>query len=326
LSGGCGFALLIGMNSWLQVLCIWLSMILTIGMTNSASAIVDGPTTRGAADMAGVSAADALKIRQNAVRFIAVDRGGVATPFCSGVLSGGGEALSAAHCFSDSLIAAALSEGRIYAEVYDSNARPKFKKRVKVSRVESRKDENADLAVVELMGELPSTPKIPLALAGCDEGSTFVFGGFGKTEKNQMSKDVRLSRYQEMTEQDLTADPFHFYNQATMNNYAREWILLSKTGVGHICVGDSGSPLFCQSRGRLAIAGITASMGDARKSSTQGLKLEWGESCEKNFSAAVVTRLSANIPVLQGLRARLHATEDVFAETNSTKQNVLSDW
>lgn len=301
---------------------VWLITYLTIGVTNSAFAVVDGHRAMGGTHS---SVGDDLAIRQNTVRFVSFADGGY-VPFCSGIQSGNGEVISAAHCFSSNQSISLLESGQTYAEVYDPSS-PRKPRRIRVAKVEQREDQVADLAVVRLERQPPTVPGIPLALAGCDASTAYKIAGFGVTESNRMSENVRVADYRTIAPEELRG-PRKFI-RTTLDNHAREWLVLKKTGAGSICPGDSGGPIFCRSRGRLAVAGITANIAEyplSRPLGRLGLPKPQAKSefCRDSADTVAGTLLSASIPVLENLRARLRGDDGATAP--AAQRDVLAEW
>ena len=221
-------------------------------------------------------------IEQVAVRFVRRDTHGDFAPFCSGVLTGPDEILTAGHCLINEKTKK-LSLKEVYAEVYNPVTGWRERIRVQSARAKYRLTEKGiDLALVKLERNSPGRMSLPMAFAGCDDDSSII-AGFGATDSGEMSEQLNTACY---------ADAKEFNS--------KNWVALHSIG-NHACVGDSGAPVLCKSRGRIAIKaihnGATDFLGSARPGDTVG-------EC-KLAERAFGTRLSSAIDLMHRWRSAL---------------------
>jgi len=236
-------------------------------------------------------------IRQATIRLVVITKDEV-RPFCSGVAFGPGEALSSGHCFGKGGASQdELRKGQVFVETYDHEA-PGILKRIQVASVDFQEDSHADLALIKLATDLPIRFSIPLAYSGCDEGTSMISAGFGRDEHNKYTSTVRTANYRElsMEERDELNKPIHL----STDNRSEEWIVLRAQTSRKACSGDSGGPIFCKSKGQLALAAINANLNGGRRTIAPG-EYPWNQFC-RIADILVGSRVSSSMNVIEKWR------------------------
>jgi len=222
----------------------------------NAQAIVDGkavwvPSTQ-----------EEQLIRRVTVRFVMKTAKGM-QPFCTGTVEGRNNILTAAHCFNshNKPAKAALAAGNVYAEVFDS-ANPTQRRQIRVNNVDLEFDDKKDLAVARLDFPHGMTQSVPLAYGGCDSGSDVYMAGFGYSEEGKPSSVPRIARYSTAESADVQRGVLQKYlstYHGTITEAAMDEskYLLAQRAKGQACFGDSGAPVFCKSKGILALAAVS---------------------------------------------------------------------
>jgi hypothetical protein len=224
--------------------------------TPSAVAVVNG------APVLFDASSDIETIRMATVRIVRASNEGFVV-LCSGVQMGGRQVLLADHCFKNKKgeIYDFYLQGKVYAEVRDPSS-PTGIKRIQVGTMDSQQDADRDLALVALREDTPFRQSIPLAFDGCDEDSQYTVAGYG------VNGTVRSQTLDTATYRKISANEAKYYQGLILDRYSHpeNWLTLKKVS-GSVCFGDSGSPIFCKSHGRLALVGITSTIHKSNVSS-----------------------------------------------------------
>lgn len=185
---------------------------------------------------------DSALIREHSVRFLRPDKDGKLIAYCSGIIQNPGEVITAGHCLKG------LESKTLYIEVYDSKAQKYQRFQVlKRSAMFDHTEAKVDLGVATFLPNkkmgLPNK-SLPVAFEGCDKGSKIYTSGFGLNDQEKTG-ELRINEYEVAPPME---DPVVHH----------EVFLKSKNG--QACFGDSGGPVFCKSKGRLAILAISSNI------------------------------------------------------------------
>jgi|GEM_PF-5050794 len=171
-------------------------------------------------------------IRKNMVKFSYKLDNGRVVPFCSGVISGPNEVLSASHCFESAHIKNYLSGGE---KIIVSTGN----KVVTATKIQFQGD--PDIARVTLDAEADVNSSVPIT-DQCDPQSDYFVGGFGVGPQPLGNKGLpNLATYTKPERQIVIGDK-------------RPFVLKKKDGAA--CGGDSGGGTFCFANGRLSLFGV----------------------------------------------------------------------
>lgn len=215
-------------------------------------------------------------------------------PFCSGGSIGPNEALSGGHCFNGSKVREALETGGVFVEYYDPRKSGKVT-RVQVDSIERRQDEKGDVAYLRTRGKAPNDQSIPMAYGGCDAGSPYFVAGFGLDEKDALPNYAKYSTYQEASAEERDAVGKSNVESKLKNPRSEDWLIL-KAQVGRTCAGDSGGLVYCKSKGKLAIAGISTAIWSDKLQNTDVSLSDVG-SCRRSpfMSAGKISSVLSDI-------------------------------
>lgn len=179
------------------------------------------------------------QIRSHTVRLCKMEQGKCVN-FCSGVITNDLEVTSAGHCL------AGKDLNHVYVEIYDS--KEKILRRFKTKDEKFFDDGNRDGAVLSFEADAQSIQGLRQASLPitdkCDPNSTYFVAGYGSNENKD--DHLRVSEYKLPIAKELKAEPKFF---------GHEIYLKSKKGI--MCSGDSGGPIFCQSKGKLQLVGVS---------------------------------------------------------------------
>lgn len=190
------------------------------------------------------------------VRLVRLDDKNQAETMCSGVSLGDGNILTAAHCFTKPINKERLSKGPVFAEFYD----PQTGKitRIQLSGVRGIDAKGTDMALAGLTQSPPGAKSVPLAYGSCDDKKRYAIG-FGLSESGSPSSMPRVATLEAMDDDEFRKAQSGNHLGQSIKDYSK--IQGMRSVDGHICYGDSGGPVFCKSKGKMAVASISSYMG-----------------------------------------------------------------
>lgn len=231
-------------------------------------------------------------IQQATVRIIWEDPAGNRFAGCSGVVFSPSQILTAQHCLPPNTN---LELNKVYVEVYDPNGPidpvTHLRQTTKLLRVRNQMTRLGaqagiggpnDIQALQLAGELPMKFSIPMGYNGCDN-DMYTAAGFGIVKlgnkfrpKPKKASAVTTADYREFTpdEHELIKkddpenhDGFPGYGGSQeIKRTIKEWsadgsmLCLRPKNSFKICLGDSGGPVFCRSKGKIALVGIISAL------------------------------------------------------------------
>lgn len=266
---------------------VFLFFALTLLQTSSSSAVVGGH------DLTRPRSQEERTVRDHTIRFVSFENGEF-KGFCSGFMMSTNEVLSAAHCFESEKHKELLENGHLFVEKEDPD-HPGVFRRFQIKDVLLKNDDTRDLAYVTLMKDLPLKESVPLAIASCDEGSSFLSVGYGISDDNKPSASLKMASYRKLTEDEHTRVGPLTFNQP--ENDLPEWVVLKKEK-GSVCLGDSGGPIFCRSKGRLALAAVNKNISANDRSMKYG-DYKMADYCRNSANYLVGSRISPNVHLIQ---------------------------
>lgn len=183
-------------------------------------------------------------IRQYTVRLVRPQDGEMRT-FCSGILHGPGEILTAGHCLSEK------NAANIFVEIYDLKTKaykryPATGGTFAFNRVKDSQNPpiGKDIGLLKFDSKNANFPQMSLPQTDKCDSNKIIQAGFG-TDESRKTGNLNFNYYEIADTNDGTVleDEISFASK-----------------VGKACGGDSGSPLYCMSNGRLSILAITSMM------------------------------------------------------------------
>lgn len=134
---------------------------------------------------------DEALMKASTIRIVLQQPDGSKIPFCSGMLYGVDQVVTAGHCFKKPVITEALNDGRLLIQVMG----PGGGKLIKVAKLNKEFSAKADLALMKLSESHGLGKSIPMALNGCDQGKPLIAAGFGRNQNGERSTVLKYAEY-----------------------------------------------------------------------------------------------------------------------------------
>lgn len=232
-----------------------------VGLRSVLAILVLCPVFAGAVmggSVVSSATSDESVMRNSTVRLVRLDENNRPATMCSGVSLGDGNILTAAHCFTKEINKQSLGQGRVFAEFYDPTSGKTTQ--IQLTGVRGMDAKGNDLAIAGLAQKPPLAQSIPLAYGACDDKKRYAVG-FGLTEKGTPSSQPRVANLEAMDGAELKKYQTENHLGDPLKDYSKVHGMRSVNGKN--CYGDSGGPVFCKSKGRMAVASVSSYMGGA---------------------------------------------------------------